>query len=127
MARGSNERRPAEANRVVELIRNQLGCKLSLATMASEVGLSAQHFARLFRASFSTTPHAFVQAQRIDAAVAALRREHAMPIAAIAAVCGFSSQSHMTELMRRRIGLTPSQVRRGATSTGDARIHPFEE
>lgn len=121
---------PQQEHRVVELIRTQLGSNLSLATMATELGLSPQHFARLFKASFSTTPHSFVQAQRIDAAVAALRREHAMPIAAIAATYGFSSQSHMTELMRRRVGLTPNQLRRGGSSTsrsGGTPIHPFEE
>lgn len=121
---------PRHEHQLVELIRNQLGSKLSLATMATQVGLSPQHFARLFKASFGATPHGFVQTQRIDAAVAALRREHAMPIAAIAAACGFSSQSHMTELMRRRLGLTPSQVRRGLTAaaaSGAAQIHPFEE
>lgn len=121
---------PQHEHRLAELIRSQPGSKLSLTTMASEVGLSPQHFARLFKASFGTTPHAFVQAQRIDAAVAALRREHAMSIAAIAAAFGFSSQSHMTELMRRRVGLTPSQVRRGlksASQSGGTHIHPFEE
>jgi AraC family transcriptional regulator len=113
---------------VVELVRDQLGAKLSLAVMASAVGLSPQHFARLFKTTFGTTPHAFVESQRIDAAVAALRRERSTPIAAIAAACGFSSQSHMTELLRRRLGITPSAVRRGLTSTGDAApIHPFEE
>ena len=119
-----------QEHRVVELIRSQLGAKLSLATMATELGLSPQHFARLFKGSFSTTPHAFVQALRIDAAVAALRHEHSMPIAAIAAACGFSSQSHMTELMRLRVGLTPRLVRRGlksAARSGGAQIHPFEE
>ena len=95
--------------------------------MATEVGLSPQHFARLFKASFGTTPHAYVEALRIDAAVAALRHERALSIAAIAASCGFSSQSHMTELMRRRLGVTPSQVRRGMSPTGGTTIHPFEE
>ena len=119
---------PAQQHRVVELVRDQLGAKLSLAVMASAVGLSPQHFARLFKTTFGTTPHAFVESQRIDAAVAALRRERSTPIAAIAAACGFSSQSHMTELLRRRLGITPSAVRRGLISTGDAApIHPFEE
>ena len=122
---------PQQEHRVVEFIRSLLGSKLSLATMAAEVGLSPQHFARLFKASFGTTPHAYVEALRIDAAVAALRHERALSIAAIAASCGFSSQSHMTELMRRRLGVTPSQVRRGMAPTGDraggTTIHPFEE
>lgn len=121
---------PQHEHRLAELIRSQLGSKLSLAAMATEVGLSPQHFARLFKASFGTTPHAFVQAQRIDGAIAALRHERSMPIAAIAAAFGFSSQSHMTELMRRRVGLTPSQVRRGLTSasrSSGTQMHPFEE
>ena len=121
---------PQQEHRVVELIRAELGSKLSLASMAGEVGLSPQHFARLFKASFGTTPHAYVEAQRIDAAVAALRRGRAMPIAAIAEACGFSSQSHMTELMRRRLGVTPGLVRRGVTAgprDDGTPIHPFEE
>ena len=98
--------------------------------MATEVGLSPQHFARCSRPASAPRPTPSSKTQRIDAAVAALRREHAMPIAAIAAACGFSSQSHMTELMRRRVGLTPSQVRRGlksASQSGGTHIHPFEE
>ena len=122
---------PQQEHRVVELVQSLLGSKLSLAVMATQVGLSPQHFARLFKASFGTTPHAFVEALRIDAAVASLRRERTTPIAAIAAACGFSSQSHMTELMRRRLGVTPSQVRRGITPAGlfggAALAHPFED
>jgi AraC family transcriptional regulator len=119
---------PQHEHAIVELIRCQLGSKLSLSVMAAAVGLSPQHFARLFKGSFGTTPHAFVEAQRIEAAVAALRLERSTPIAAIAAACGFSSQSHMTELMRRRLGATPSLVRRGLTARiGAKRLHPFEE
>jgi AraC family transcriptional regulator len=120
----------AQQHRVVELVREQLGAKLSLAVMAAAVDLSPQHFARLFKTTFGTTAHAFVEAQRIDAAVAELRRDRSLPIAAIAAACGFSSQSHMTELMRRRLGVTPSALRRGssASSRSDGTpIHPFEE
>jgi AraC family transcriptional regulator len=76
------------------------------------VGLSPQHFARLFKATYGTSPHQYVQTLRIDAAVEALRRDHAVPIAQVALACGFASQSHMTELMRRRLGFTPSTLRR---------------
>ena len=118
---------PRQEQRVVELIRSQLGSKLSLSMLAHEVGLSPQHFARLFKASFGATPHDFVQSARIDAALAALRHERSMTIAAIAAACGFSSQSHMTELMRQRLGATPSMLRRGFGRSGAAHVHPFEE
>jgi len=120
---------PAQEHRAIDLIRSLLGSKLSLGIMAAEVGLSPQHFARLFKASFGTTAHAFVETLRIDAAVAALRHERTTPIAAIASACGFSSQSHMTELMRRRLGVTPSVIRRGneAGRAGGTPVHPFEE
>ena len=102
----------AQQRRLSDLIQHQLGSKLSLNRLAQEVGLSPQHFARLFKATHGTTPHQYVQTLRIDAAVEALRRDHAVPIAQVALACGFSSQSHMTELMRRRLSVTPSMLRR---------------
>jgi AraC family transcriptional regulator len=102
----------AQQRRLADLIQQQLGSKLSLNRLAQEVGLSPQHFARLFKATYGTTPHQYVQALRIDAAVAALRRDQAVPIAQVALVCGFASQSHMTELMRRRLSVTPNMLRR---------------
>jgi AraC family transcriptional regulator len=106
---------PVQRRRLSELIQQELGSKLSLHRLAHEVGLSPHHFARLFKATFGTTPHQHVQALRIEAAVEALRRDHAVPIAQVALACGFASQSHMTELMRRRLGLTPNMLRREAT------------
>src|SRR5262245_6460467 len=101
----------AQQRRLSDLIHQQLGCKLSLNQLAHEVGLSPHHFARLFKATYGTTPHQYVQTLRIDAAVEALLRNHAVPIAQIALACGFASQSHLTELMRRRLGVTPSALR----------------
>ena len=75
--------------------------------LAQEVGLSPHHFARLFKATYGTTPHQYVQTLRIDAAVEALRRDLSVPIADVALACGFASQSHMTELMRRRLASPP--------------------
>jgi AraC family transcriptional regulator len=103
----------AQQRRLSDLIQQQLGAKLSLDRLAQEVGLSPQHFARLFKATYGTTPHQYVQALRIDAAVEVLRRNHAVPIAQVALACGFASQSHMTELMRRRLSITPSTLRHG--------------
>jgi AraC family transcriptional regulator len=104
---------PVQQRRLAQLIHQQLGSALSLHRLAQEVGLSPHHFARLFKATYGTTPHQYVQTLRIDAAVAALRREPAAPIAEIALACGFASQSHMTELMRRRLGVTPRMLRGG--------------
>ncbi|HEX3766190.1 MAG TPA: AraC family transcriptional regulator [Kofleriaceae bacterium] len=102
----------AQQRRLSDLIQHQLGARLSLNRLAHEVGLSPHHFARLFKATYGTTPHQYVQALRLDAAAAALRRDPAVPIAEVALACGFASQSHMTELMRRRLGVTPRALRR---------------
>lgn len=106
--------RAAQQRRLSDLIHQQLGSKLSLRRLAQEVGLSPHHFARLFKATYGTTPHHHVQTLRIEAAVEALRRDRAMPLADVALACGFASQSHMTELMRRHLGATPGALRRDA-------------
>jgi AraC family transcriptional regulator len=102
----------AQKRRLSDLFHQQLGSNLTLSRLAQEVGLSPHHFARLFKATYGTTAHQYLQTLRIDAAVEALRRDHAVPIAQVALACGFASQSHMTDLMRRRLGFTPSTLRR---------------
>jgi AraC family transcriptional regulator len=104
----------AQQRRLANLFREHLGTSLTLTRMAAEVGLSPQHFGRLFKATFGTTPHDHLQSLRIDAAVKALRRDASLSIVAIALACGFASQSHMTETIRRRLHVTPSALRRGS-------------
>jgi AraC family transcriptional regulator len=97
----------------MELIQSELGTDLSLARLADEIGISPHHFARVFRETFAVTPHAYVQDCRLKAAAMALRKDLDQSIADIALACGFASQSHMTELMRRKLGATPRAIRLG--------------
>lgn len=98
--------------RLVELIHADPAADLSLVRLADEVELSVFHFARVFKSTFGTTPHRYVQDQRIEAAAMALQRSHHSSIAEIALSHGFSSQTHMTSLIRRRFGVTPGAIRR---------------
>jgi AraC family transcriptional regulator len=100
-----------QQRRLMDLIHQHLASDLSLTRMADEVGLSAHHFARVFKATFGTTPHRYVQQRRLETAAAALRRDEKRPIADIALAHGFASQAHMTDLMRRHLGRTPRQLR----------------
>jgi AraC family transcriptional regulator len=111
---GAGQLGPLQKRRLLELIQGNLGADLSLTELAETAGLSAHHFSRVFKATFGTTPHRYVQRRRIDAAVAALRAQERRPIADIALELGFASQAHMTDLMRRQLGVTPRVVRRGA-------------
>lgn len=96
---------------VARLIRDELSADLSLTRLADLTGLSPYHFSRLFRATFGMSPHRYVLEQRLQGALESLRRNARTPIVDIAVSHGFASQSHMTELMRRRFGVTPGRVR----------------
>ena len=75
---------PLQKRRVLDLIQDNLGADLSLTELAESAGLSAHHFSRVFKATFGTTPHRYVQQRRLEAAVAALRQQERRPIADIA-------------------------------------------
>lgn len=103
---------PDQRRRIVDFVADAFGEKLTLDRLADELRLSPFHFARLFKASFGTTPHTYVQRVRLDAAARALARGGDHSIAEIAGQCGFASQSHLTTQMRRHLGTTPSTLRR---------------
>jgi AraC family transcriptional regulator len=101
-----------QKQRVADLIEDQLGSDLSLTRLATEAGLSPYHFARVFKETFGMTPHRYVQQRRLQAAARAVCSEPRRSIADIALELGFSSQAHMTQLMRQRFGVTPGSMRR---------------
>ena len=79
--------------------------------MAQTCGLSPGSFHRQFRDTYLCTPHTYVRQLRVRMSCHALvfsRR----PIAAVAAECGFSDQSHFTKEFRRIMGETPRSYRR---------------
>ena len=100
-----------QQKRLEDVIQSELGSDLSLTRLSDEVGLSAYHFVRVFKATYGTTPHRYIQNRRLEAAVKALRSERPRSIAEIALECGFASQSHLTDLMRRRLQITPRVLR----------------
>lgn len=101
-----------QERRLTALIQDNLASDLSLTRLAEEVGLSAYHFLRVFKVTFGITPHRYVQQRRLEAAAAALQRQEAQSIADIALEHGFASQTHMTDLMRRHMGVTPRMLKR---------------
>jgi AraC family transcriptional regulator len=100
-------------NRVREKIEANLHTDLSLECLARESGYSRAHFLRMFRVATGVTPHQYILDARLRQAQACLRRKDTSLID-IAAVCGFSSQSHMTSVFRKRFQMTPAEYRRNA-------------
>jgi AraC family transcriptional regulator len=82
-----------------------------LADMAIVAGLSVSQFSRQFKARTGVAPHRFLMRLRIDAALRLLR-DGVMPIAQVAAACGFSHQEHLTRVLAAHLKTTPGAVRR---------------
>jgi AraC family transcriptional regulator len=92
-------------------IERHLGDCVTLSDLANVAGVSRFHFARLFRMSTGYSPMAFLLRKRIERAKALLDRGN-MPICEIAAMLGFSDQSHFSRTFRKLEGVTPKQFAR---------------
>lgn len=99
--------------RLREHVAAHLHEPIRVADMAAVCGLSPSRFAHAFGAATGQAPHQFLLAQRLAQAVAMLRRP-GPSLAEVAVACGFASQQHLTQVMRRRLGVTPGQLRREA-------------
>ena len=97
-------------SRVFELIESDLTQDLGLSELAGAAELSAFHFARSFKAATGLPPHQYVMERRLARAQELLEGSHAL--AEIAYAVGFSSQSHMTDVFRKKLGVTPGKYRR---------------
>lgn len=105
---------PLEARalqRLEEYVRAHLRADLSVLDLARVLELEPDTFTRKLKAATGLTPHAFVLERRVERA-RVLLESTSLGIAAIAHEVGFSSQSHFTEVFRRRRGTTPHVHRR---------------
>jgi len=102
---------PRILRRIRDRVEAELDTELSLAYLAKESGYSRAHFLRRFRAATGLTPHQYVLERRLSAAQQLLRQSR-MLLADVALKCGFSSQTHMNDVFRKRLGVTPLEYRR---------------
>ena len=92
---------------VLDRIASQLGENVSLLTLAQQAHVSPFHFARLFSATVGMSPHQFVLRLRLERAFS-LMKAGTMPLAQIAAECGFHDQPHFTRAFHRVFRTTPA-------------------
>jgi AraC family transcriptional regulator len=95
-----------QVKQVQDFILAHLSEDLSLDRLAQQIGFSPYHFARLFRKTTGASLHQVVLHQRIEHAQWLLHKTD-MPLAHIARACGFADQSHLTQVFKRYLGLTP--------------------
>jgi AraC family transcriptional regulator of arabinose operon len=81
-----------------------------LPAAARIAGLAPAVFHRRFTAAFDCTPRAWLETRRLDHA-RSLLREPGATVQAVATTCGYANPFHFSRVMRRRLGVSPSQVR----------------
>lgn len=101
----------AQRDALLNYIDEHLHAPLGLLELASLVGYSPDHFSRLFKQAFGTTPHRYLTNRRVEKAKSMLR-DPRRSIASIAIDCGFSSQTHLTVAFKKATGVTPGVYRR---------------
>ncbi len=101
----------AKLNRVIDFVEARLDQPLSLEDLARIADLSPFHFSRVFKLTTGETPYHFVCSRRLARAQQLLTTEE-MPLAELALVCGFASQSHFTAAFSKAFGTSPGRYRR---------------
>jgi AraC-like DNA-binding protein len=99
-------------DRAAELIEAEYARELRLADLAEAAGLSPFHFARAFRALTGLPPHRYLLAVRLRQAALLLRGGAGVTFACYEV--GFGSLPDFITVFRKRYGVVPSAVRKGA-------------
>lgn len=97
-------------DRVLEYIAANLSQSLSLMELAAIAGMSAYHFARLFKLSTGLTPHQYVLTQRMERAKHLLLRGQCN-VTDVAFESGFNDLSYFSRMFRKATGISPARYR----------------
>ncbi|CDX29436.1 Transcriptional regulator, AraC family [Mesorhizobium sp. ORS 3359] len=101
---------PRTAHALQDFLKANLTQKISVDTLADLANLSPRHFTQAFSRTFGRSPHRYLLDLRLDHAARLLAKGQ-LPIADVAYLSGFSSQSHLTAAMRKHRGTTPTRLR----------------
>ncbi|HEX7028575.1 MAG TPA: AraC family transcriptional regulator [Gammaproteobacteria bacterium] len=101
----------SQLENIREYIDTHLDLDISLETLARLCGLSAYHFARMFKVSTGLPPHQYVIKRRLEKAKQLLS-DTTLPILHIAMEVGYESHSHFTSIFKKAVGCSPSEFRR---------------
>jgi AraC-like DNA-binding protein len=93
-----------------EWIHANFASPLPLETMAEKAQLNRQHFLRMFRDCFGSTPHQYLMEVRLTAARELLAGT-TEPVTAICRMTGFESPPSFSSLFRSRFGASPKAYR----------------
>lgn len=96
--------------RALDHLRSETTRNVSLDELSMVAGTSKYRLVRQFKDAFGVPPHAFQVSQRVILARRLLER--GARAADVAAMVGFTDQSHLHRHFRPRLGMTPKQYAR---------------
>ncbi len=101
-----------QMSQIAELIEDRLVHGIRIADLAEAVGLDRFSFSRQFKNAFGCTPQNYVMERRVARACELLESKQFGELASVAYAVGFSSQAHMTTVMKQRLGVTPAKYQK---------------
>ena len=111
--------RPARRRELRDLqhwIADHLADDLTIAALATRCAMSERTFARVFRDETATTPAAYVESLRLDAARHLLETTD-LTVAGVAREVGFRSPERLHRAVKRHLGTTPDRYRQHFSRT----------
>ncbi len=79
-------------------------------TVAADLGITERTMRRRCNELFGYGPKTFARIMRFQRFMASLRRADRLPLAALAGLCGYADQAHLSREVRRLSGLTPTAI-----------------
>jgi AraC family transcriptional regulator len=102
---------PVDAAR--DLLDASVGRPVTLLELSREVHVSPFHLHRRFREAVGVSPHEYLLRRRLERAQELLA--DGASVTEVAAATGFSSPGYFSTVFRRRVGVTPTAFRDGAS------------
>ena len=111
--------------RAVDLLRTDIGQRISIASLAASVGLSKSRFHYLFRVATGLSANEWLQRERTEQAKILLGRSDSS-ITEIAHKLGYSSSQYFATSFKKQTGLSPAEWRKAANRRriGEENEHP---
>ncbi|WP_022916304.1 helix-turn-helix transcriptional regulator [Ruania albidiflava] len=96
--------------RVRDRIDREYAEPLNVQALAREVGMSAGHLSRTFRAAYGEPPYSYLMTRRVERAMTLLRRGD-LSVTEVCFAVGFSSLGTFSSRFAELVGMPPSQYR----------------